>query len=51
MQILVECDVIEDFSEEIMGVSATPAAEYLFKVREGDRKLNKEHADAFHHKA
>ena len=26
--------VIEDFPEEITGVSATPAADYLFKVRE-----------------
>ena len=41
--------VIEDFPEEITGVSATPAVDYLFKVREDGRKLNKEQADAFHH--
>jgi hypothetical protein len=41
--------VIEDFPEEIMGVSATPAADHLFKVREDGRKLSKEQADAFHH--
>jgi hypothetical protein len=41
--------VIEDFPEEIMGVSATPAADYLFKVREDGKKLNKEQADIFHH--
>jgi hypothetical protein len=41
--------VIEDFPEEITGVSATPAVDYLFKVREDERKLNKEQADMFHH--
>ncbi len=41
--------VIEDFPEEITGVSATPAADYLFKVREDGKKLNKEQADIFHH--
>jgi hypothetical protein len=30
-------------------VSATPAADYLFKVREDGRKLSKEQAGAFHH--
>ncbi len=39
----------EDFPEEITGVSATPAAEYLFKVREDGKKLNEEQADIFHH--
>ncbi len=41
--------VIEDFPEEIMGVSATPAADHLFKVREDGRKLSKEQVDVFHH--
>jgi hypothetical protein len=41
--------VIEDFPEEITGVSATPAADYIFKVREVGEKLNKEQADIFHH--
>jgi hypothetical protein len=41
--------VIEDFPEEIMGVSTTPAADYLFKVREDAKKLNEEQADIFHH--
>jgi hypothetical protein len=42
-------NVIADFSEEITGVPATPAADHLFKVREDDKKLSKEQADAFHH--
>jgi hypothetical protein len=41
--------MIEDFPEEIMGVSATPAADHLFKVREDGRKPSKEQADVFHH--
>ena len=41
--------IIEDFPEEITGVSATPAADHLFKVREDGKKLNKEQADMFHH--
>ncbi len=41
--------VIEDVPEEITGVSATPAADNLFKVREDGKKLNKEQADIFHH--
>jgi hypothetical protein len=41
--------VIEDFPEQITGVSATPAADHLFKVREDGRKLSKEQADVFHH--
>ncbi len=40
--------MIEEFPEEIMGVSATPAADYLFKVRDDGKKLNKEQADIFH---
>ena len=42
--------VIEDFPEEITGVSATPAADHLFKVREDGRKLSEEQADVFHHR-
>jgi len=30
-------------------VSATPAADHLFKVREDGKKLSEEQADAFHH--
>jgi hypothetical protein len=41
--------VIEDFPEEIKRVSATPAADHLFKVGEDGRKLSKEQADIFHH--
>ena len=41
--------VIEDFPEEITGVSATSAADHLFKVREDGRKLSKEQVDVFHH--
>jgi hypothetical protein len=42
-------NVIQEFPEEIMGVCATPANNYLFKVHEDGRKLNKELAEAFHH--
>jgi hypothetical protein len=41
--------IIADFPEQITGVSATPAADHLFKVREDGKKLSKEQADAFHH--
>ncbi len=41
--------VIEEFPEEIMRVCATPANDYLFKVRENGTKLNEELAKAFHH--
>jgi hypothetical protein len=34
--------VIREFSEEIMGVCATPANDYLFKVRDDGTKLNEE---------
>ncbi len=40
---------IQEFPEEITGVCATPANDYLFKVREDGRKLNEELAEAFHH--
>jgi hypothetical protein len=36
-------------TEEIMGVFATPASDYLFKVRKDEKKLSKELADVFHH--
>jgi hypothetical protein len=41
--------VVENFPEEITGVSATSAADHLFKVREDGRKLSKEQAHVFHH--
>ncbi len=41
--------VIGEFPEEITGVSATPASDYLFKVCEDGTKLNEELAEAFHH--
>ena len=41
--------IIEEFPEEITSTSATPAADYLFAVREDGRKLNEEQATAFHH--
>jgi hypothetical protein len=41
--------IIADFPEQITGVSATPAADHLFKVREDGKKLSKEQTDAFHH--
>jgi hypothetical protein len=41
--------VIKEFPEEIMGVCATPAGDYLFKVRVDGKKLNEEKAEAFHH--
>ncbi len=41
--------VMEEFPEEITGVCATPANDYLFKVCENGTKLNEELAEAFHH--
>jgi hypothetical protein len=41
--------VIGEFPEEITRVCATPASDYLFKVRENGTKLNEELAEAFHH--
>ena len=41
--------IIADFPEQITGVSATPAADHLFKVRGDGKKLSEEQADAFHH--
>ncbi len=41
--------VIEEFPEEITGVCATPANDYLFKVQENGTKLNEELAEAFYH--
>ncbi len=37
--------VIKEFPEEITGVCATPAGDYLFKVRDDGKKLNKEQAE------
>ncbi len=41
--------IIEDFPEEIVGKSSTPAGDQLFKIREDGQKLDDEMADAFHH--
>ncbi len=41
--------IIDEFPEEITSTSATPAADYLFAVREDGRKLNEVQAAAFHH--
>jgi hypothetical protein len=41
--------IIEEFPEEIIGKSATPAGDHLFKIKEDGRKLDDEMADAFHH--
>ncbi len=41
--------IIEDFPEEIVGKSSTPAGDHLFKIREDGKKLDDEMADAFHH--
>ncbi len=41
--------IIEDFPEEIVGISSTPAGDHLFKIRENGRKLDNEMADAFYH--
>ncbi len=41
--------IIKEFPEKIIGKSATPAGDHLFKVREDGRKLDDEMADAFHH--
>lgn len=42
-------EIIDTFLEAIMGTSATPAADHLFRTREGEaRKLPKEQAVIFH---
>ena len=41
--------VIKEFPKEIIGVCATPASDYLFKVCEDGRKLNEELVNVFHH--
>jgi len=41
--------IIAAFPEQITRVSATPAADHLFKVREDGKKLSIEQTDAFHH--
>jgi len=38
----------DDFGEEILRNAATPAKGYLFEVREGTKKLDREKADTFH---
>ncbi len=48
MQIFIKY-IIADFPEQITGVSATPAADHLFKVREDGKKVSGEKVDAFHH--
>ncbi len=48
MQIFIKY-IIADFPEQITGVSATPAADHLFKVREDGKKVSEEKVDAFHH--
>jgi hypothetical protein len=41
--------VIRELPEEIMGLCATSASDYLFKVHEDGTKLNEELEEAFHH--
>ncbi len=41
--------VIKEFPEEITGVCAMLAGDYLFKLRDDGKKLNKEQAEVFHH--
>jgi hypothetical protein len=41
--------ISKKFPEEIIGKSATPAGDHLFKIKEDGRKLDDEMADAFHH--
>ncbi len=40
--------IIREFPEEIVGKQASPAADHLFKIREDGKKLDEQHADAFH---
>ena len=42
-------NVIDSFPEQITGVSATPATDKLFQVRDDDRPLPEEQAVMFHH--
>jgi hypothetical protein len=41
--------VIKEFPKEITGVCATPASDYLFKVRNDGKKLREELVEVFHH--
>ena len=41
--------VIKEFPEEITGVYATPAVDRLYKIRNKDRKILNQEAEAFHH--
>ena len=42
-------NIIDSFPENIAGVSATPATDKLFQVRDDDRPLPEEQAVMFHH--
>ena len=42
-------NIIDSFPEPITGVSATPATDKLFQVRDDDRPLPEEQAVMFHH--
>jgi len=41
--------VIKEFTQEILGMCATPAADHLYKIREDGKKLNEDLAEALHH--
>ncbi len=41
--------VIKEFSQEILGLCATLAADHLYKIQENGKKLNEELVEAFHH--
>jgi hypothetical protein len=41
--------VIKEFTQEILGMCATPAADHLYKIQENVKKLNEKLAEAFHH--
>ena len=41
--------IIKEIPEEMIGKSATPAGDHLFKIREDGQKLDDEMADAFYH--
>ena len=45
------CKILEDFLENITKSSVTPAADYLFKIRDDEevKKLPEDLAIAFHH--
>ncbi len=41
--------VIKEFPQGILEISATPAADHLYKIWENGKTLNEEPAEAFHH--